>query len=134
MGAYALASYGYVRPTGDIDIWIRPTAENAERVYQALKQFGIPREWVQSAGDLTDSEAVFMFGVPPERIDILSSISGIDFDTAWANRQVAEFEVMTMQVPHWRDLLTNKRAAGRLKDAADAQWIEVVMKKRGEIL
>ncbi|HEX6961034.1 MAG TPA: hypothetical protein VF175_04155, partial [Lacipirellula sp.] len=79
-----------------------------------------------------DSDAVFVFGVPPERIDILTSISGVDFDTAWANRQRAEHEGMPVHVIHWRDLLTNKRAAGRLKDLADAQWIEVVMRRRGE--
>jgi hypothetical protein len=132
VGAYALACYGNARPTGDIDIWIRPTPQNSDRVYRALKQFGIPREWIQSAGELTDSDAVFVFGRAPERIDILTSITGVDFETAWINRQTAEYEGVCAVVPHWRDLLANKRATGRLKDAADAEWLEVVMRKRGE--
>jgi hypothetical protein len=134
VGAYAMASYGNVRATGDIDIWVRPTAENATKVWYALKAFGIPREWVKDKGELTDSDAVFMFGVPPERIDILTSITGVDFESAWANRQVAEFEGVQALVPHWRDLLANKRATGRLKDAADAEWIEVIMRRRGETI
>jgi hypothetical protein len=132
VGAYALACYGNARPTGDIDLWIRPTPENAERVYAALKRFGIPKEWVQNEGELTDSDAVFRFGVPPERIDILTSITGINFDAAWANRKLADYEGVQAHVIDWRDLLTNKRAAGRLKDLADAQWLEVVMRGRGE--
>jgi hypothetical protein len=132
VGAYALGAYGNPRPTGDIDFWVRPTPENAERVFDALKSFGIPRSWITSDIELTDPDAVFAFGVPPERIDILTSISGIDFDSAWANRQAADVDGIPAPVIHWRDLLTNKRAAGRPKDAVDAHWIEVVMRKRGE--
>lgn len=132
VGAYAMASYGNPRPTGDLDIWVRPTPENAARVFAALHRFGIPREWVQDPGELLDSDAVFAFGLPPQRIDLLTSISGLEFDDAWNNRQLAEYESIQAPVIHWRDLLTNKRAAGRLKDLADAQWLEVVMRNRGE--
>ncbi len=132
VGAYAMASYGNARATGDIGIWIRPTAENAERAYRAFASFGIPRQWIDNAGELTDSDAVFSFGCPPERIDALTSISGVPFDAAWANRKVAEYGGIQAHVIHWRDLLANKRAVGRLKDAADAEWLEVIMRGRGE--
>jgi hypothetical protein len=89
---------------------------------------------VQTEGELTDSDAVFVFGVPPERIDILNSISGVAFDSAWANREKADYEGVQAHVIHWRDLLTNKKSAGRLKDLADAEWLEVVMRRRGEEL
>lgn len=132
VGAYALAAYGNPRATGDIDIWVRPTAENAVRVWRALREFGIPKAWVKEPVDLTDSNAVFMFGVPPERIDILTSITAIVFEDAWANRRTAQYDGLSAPVLHWRDLLINKRATGRLKDAADAEWIETVMRNRGE--
>jgi hypothetical protein len=132
VGAYALACYGHPRPTGDIDIWVRPTPDNAQRVWEALRRFGIPAGWVQSPQELTDSDAVFSFGVPPHRIDILTSITSVAFDAAWENRQVAEYEGVHAPVLHWRDLLVNKQRTGRLKDAADAQWLQRVMRKRGE--
>ena len=132
VGAYALAAYGNPRATGDLDIWVRPTSENADRVWEALRLFGIPKSWVKEPIELTDSNAVFSFGVPPERIDILTSITAIGFENAWRNRSIAEYDGVATPVLHWRDLLTNKRATGRLKDAADAEWIERVMRSRGE--
>ena len=132
VGAYALAAYGNPRATGDLDIWVRSTNENAEGVWEALRLFGIRKSWVKEPIELTDSNAVFSFGVPPERIDILTSITAIGFDNAWGNRNVAEYDGISAFVLHWRELLTNKRANGRLKDAADAEWIEIVMRSRGE--
>ena len=132
VGAYALAAYGNPRATGDLDIWVRPTSENADRVWEALRLFGIPKSWVKEPIELTDSNAVFSFGVPPERVDILTSITAIGFQNAWSNRKIAEYDGVSTPVLHWRDLLANKRATGRLKDAADAQWIETVMRGRGE--
>lgn len=132
VGAYALGAYGNPRATGDLDLWVRPTAENADRVWNALRKFGIPKGWVKGPADLTDSDAVFMFGVPPERIDILTSITAVTFDAAWANRRTAVFDGLSAHVLDWRDLLANKRATGRLKDAADVEWIETVMRNRGE--
>lgn len=132
VGAYALAAYGNPRATGDLDIWVRPTGENAERVWEALRLFGIPKSWVKEPIELTDSNAVFSFGVPPERIDILTSITAIGFENAWGSRKVAEYDGVSAFVLHWRDLLANKRATGRLKDAADAEWIETAMRGRGE--
>lgn len=132
VGAYALAAYGNPRATGDLDIWVRPTEGNAKRVWEALRLFGIPRSWVKEPIELTDSNAVFSFGVPPERIDILTSITAIGFENAWGNRNIAEYDGVSAFILHWRDLLANKQATGRLKDAADAEWIAAVMRSRGE--
>src|SRR5438105_11811131 len=82
VGAYALAAHGLPRATGDIDIWVRPTAENAERVLQALQVFGAPLFDLQPA-DLVRHDTVFQLGVPPARIDILTGISGVRFEEAW---------------------------------------------------
>jgi hypothetical protein len=120
VGAYALALHGAPRASGDIDVFVRPSPSNAERVVQALAQFGAP---LQSAGvtaaDLAQPGAVYQIGLPPRRIDLLTEISGVSFDEAWASR--IETEVERRIVPFiGRDaLLKNKQAAGRPKDLAD---------------
>lgn len=83
VGAHALAAHGVPRATGDIDIWVRPSAENADRVMRALSAFGAPL-FDLSKDDLQRSDTVFQIGVPPGRIDILTGISGMTFDDAWS--------------------------------------------------
>lgn len=85
VGAYALSSHGYTRSTGDIDILVRPTAENASRVWQALVRFGAPLARI-TADDFTKLDVVFQMGLPPNRIDLLTEISGVSFDEAWDSR------------------------------------------------
>src|SRR5688572_20231108 len=85
VGAHALAVHGVPRATGDIDIWVRPTPSNAERVLQALTVFGAPL-FDLTKEDLERTDTVFQIGVPPGRIDILTGISGVTFDRAWENR------------------------------------------------
>jgi Nucleotidyl transferase of unknown function (DUF2204) len=120
VGAYALALHGAPRASGDIDLFVRPTPSNAERLFQALARFGAP---LQAAGvtaaDLAQPGAVYQIGLPPRRIDLLTEISGVSFDEAWASR--TETEVESRIVPFiGRDaLLKNKQAAGRPKDLAD---------------
>src|SRR5262245_23266748 len=91
VGAYAVAAHGIPRMTGDIDIWVRPTAENAQRVWRALLAFGAPTSRLQPA-DFCDADIVFQMGLPPHRIDILTSITGVDFDDAWSNRVESELD------------------------------------------
>ena len=91
VGGYAVIAHGYPRATGDIDIWVRPTPENAKRVMLALKRFGAP------LADLTEQDLVtpgliFQIGVVPNRIDILTEIDGVTFDEAWASRITARVE------------------------------------------
>ncbi len=118
VGAHALAAHGRPRATGDLDIWVRSTPENARRVYAALQRFGAPLEDLTLA-DLATPDVVYQIGVPPARIDILTSISGVTFEEGWASRittAVGELEVPVIG----RDrLIQNKRAAGRPRDLAD---------------
>lgn len=86
VGAYAMAFHVYVRATTEIDIWLRPTPENAHRVWEALGAFGAPTSHLTEA-DLHAPDMVYQFGVAPFRIDLLSGIDGVDFDDAWAKRQ-----------------------------------------------
>lgn len=123
IGAFALAAHGNPRSTGDIDLWVRPTRENAERVMRALHAFGAPLLGL-SVEDLVDEQTVFQIGVAPVRIDILTGIDGVAFDAAWARRVPVELGEVCVSVLSLEDLATNKRAAGRPKDLADLAWIE----------
>jgi hypothetical protein len=123
VGAYALAVHGHPRATGDIDLWVRPDAENAERVLQALKAFGAPLAQI-SADDFTQPEVVFQIGVSPRRIDILTSIDGVDFAEAWPERVEITVEKLMIAVISRRHLIQNKRAVGRPQDEADIDHLE----------
>ena len=122
VGAYALASHGLVRATSDIDIWVDPTPGNAERICAALLDFGAPREQV-SAEFLSRAGQVLQLGVTPVRIDILTSISGVEFTEAWGRRKQVEIDGMTIPVLGLSDLITNKKATGRPQDMVDLDWI-----------
>jgi hypothetical protein len=123
VGAHAMAVHGVPRGTQDLDVWIDVRAENAERVWQALATFGAP---LASLGlthdDLQQPNTVIQLGLPPNRIDLLTTISGIsDFDAAWDER--AELEVRGQRVPFLgrATLVDNKRATGRHKDLGDLE-------------
>jgi hypothetical protein len=123
IGAHAMAVHGRPRATGDLDIWVRPTADNAERVWRALAAFGAPLGELTS-NDLASSNLVFQIGVAPNRIDLLTSISGLSFDDAWPRRTAISLRGLTVPVIGRADLITNKRAAGRPRDLADVAELE----------
>ena len=123
VGAYALAMYGTARATGDIDIWVRPTKDNADRVWTALERFGAPRRNL-AREDLHAPDNVFQIGIAPNRIDILTSITGVEFDEAWPHRKQAQINGISVSVIGREQLLKNKRAVGRPKDLADAAWLD----------
>ena len=123
VGAYAMASHGLPRATGDMDIWIRAAPENAPRVWEAITAFGCPLHDL-SVEDLYTPDTVFQIGVAPRRIDILTSIDGVDFDDAWPGRYEAPIEGLSVPVIGREHLIQNKRAAGRPKDLADVAWLE----------
>jgi hypothetical protein len=118
VGAYAVGAHGIPRATGDIDIWVRPTRENASRVMRALKQFGAALLDLTEA-DLATEHTVFQMGVAPSRIDVITGISGVSFDQAWPARITVAIEGLTVPVIGRDDLLRNKAASGRPKDLAD---------------
>ncbi len=119
VGAYAMAAHGCPRSTGDIDFWVRATSENAKRVRQALARFGAPMSQV-SIDDFSTPEIAFQIGVAPQRIDILTSVSGVEFDDAWPKRLTADLDGVTAHVIGRDELIQNKLAAGRPKDLLDA--------------
>ncbi|MBZ5640222.1 MAG: hypothetical protein LAO51_15865 [Acidobacteriia bacterium] len=123
VGAYAMAVHGVPRATGDLDVWIRPSSDNATRAIAALRRFGAPLQDLTTS-DLCRPGTVFQIGVAPRRIDMLTAIDAVSFDEAWKARasiRVDDFEVWVIG----RDaLLKNKRATGRPRDRADAEQLE----------
>lgn len=120
VGAHALAAHGLPRATGHLDLWVNPTPENAGRVWHALVQFGAPLEQLTQE-DLSSEDVVFQIGVVPNRIDILTSITGVAFDEAWDNRTMIAIEGMSVPVLGRAELVRNKRAVGRTRDIADIE-------------
>ncbi len=123
VGAYALAVHGLPRATGDMDIWVRPTSDNAARVWKALVRFGAPLADLTPV-DLETPGTVFQIGVAPCRIDILTRISGVEFEEAWTSRFETELHGLPVSVVNRELLIRNKRSTGRPKDVADALWLE----------
>lgn len=123
VGAHALAAHGYPRATGDLDIWVRPTKGNADRVWQAIENFGAPHRNLRR-DDFYTPDTVFQIGVEPNRIDILTSIDGVEFDEAWPNRRPTTIDKISFHVIGREQLLKNKRATGRPKDLADVAYLE----------
>lgn len=125
VGAHALAVHGVVRTTGDLDIWVRPDPENAQRVWRALAAFGAPMEAMGlTLQDLGKPGTVYQIGLPPKRIDILTEISGVEFDEAWHSKVLQEADGLTVPFLGRRALLRNKQASGRTKDLADLELLE----------
>ena len=123
VGAYALAAHGLPRATGDIDIWVRNSSDNAQKIMDALTKFGAPLTNISKA-DFTSPDIVVQIGVEPCRIDLLTSISGVEFDAAWQNKVTIALEDVEIYVLSKADLLRNKSAAGRDKDQGDILWLE----------
>jgi len=123
VGAYAMGVHGYPRATGDIDIWVESSAENSARVYRAMVAFGAPLREIDESTFATPG-VVFQIGVAPRRIDIITTISGVQFDDARRQQQIAEIEGLPVPILSINDLIRNKRATGRDKDRLDADRLE----------
>jgi hypothetical protein len=122
VGAHALAVHGIPRATGDLDVWIATEAGNADRVFDALVRFGAPMAAMGvTREDLSRADQVVQIGLPPRRIDILTSISGVPFGEAWADRVSHEVEGVAIPFIGRASLVKNKRATGRAKDLADLE-------------
>jgi hypothetical protein len=120
VGAFALAFHGAPRASGDIDLFVRASTENAARIFDALTRFGAPlaAHGVQ-AQDFARPGTVYQIGLPPRRIDVLTEISGVTFDEAWDSRVSTEVEGRVVHLIGRDAFLKNKAAAGRPKDLAD---------------
>lgn len=124
VGAFALAAHGIPRATGDLDLWVRPRPDNAERVWRALLRFGAPVEVAGlSIEDLSRPGMVYQVGQPPRRIDVMTGIDGVAFDEAWPNRVVVTAGGLGFPCLGRSELVRNKEASGREKDRADLELL-----------
>lgn len=122
VGAHALSVHGVPRATVDLDVWIDRTPENARRVWEALARFGAPLDDLTvTVRDLERPDVVVQFGLPPFRIDVLTSVSGITFDEAWPGRVEGRFGDVPVPFLGRAALIRNKRASGRRKDLGDLE-------------
>lgn len=120
IGAHAVAFHARPRATKDLDLFIDPTPDNAERVLEAIRHFFGGSDLGLTTEDLTDTDAVVQLGVAPVRIDLLCSLSGVhSFAEAWKNRQQGSFGRVRAHFLSLDDLIQEKRAAGRDQDKAD---------------
>ena len=123
VGAYAMAAHGQVRATGDIDLWVENSRENAAKVMEALENFGAPLHEIEQE-DFEKADIVFQVGVAPRRIDILTSIDAVEFSEAWDGREEVRVSGLDVPVIGRPELIRNKLATGRMKDLADAAWLQ----------
>lgn len=119
VGGVAVAWHGYPRFTGDIDFFVRPSADNADAVLAALRAYGfgsldITRE------DLTKPNQVVQLGTPPNRIDLITSIAGVEFEVAWTHRVSGEIDGIAVNLIGREELIRNKESTGRPRDLGDA--------------
>ena len=120
LGAYALAFHGSPRYTGDIDFWINPTIENSKKIINVLKDFGFSSLNL-SENDFQEKDKVFQFGYPPYRIDVMTSVTGLDFDDCYPERNEITDENVKITFIDLVRLKINKKALGRPKDLADLE-------------
>jgi hypothetical protein len=130
VGGHAVAFHGHPRFTGDIDFLIRTTPANAHRVLGVLNAFGFGDLGIAER-DLLEAGRVVQLGHPPNRIDLLTSISGVDFDAAWQSRVQTFIDDQPVSLLGWDELLQNKRASGRQKDLADIEKLLAVARRKG---
>lgn len=123
VGGYAVGIHGHPRYTGDLDIWLLPENENAVKILKAIKDFGFGSLDIKEA-DLVKEDSVIQLGYPPLRIDLLTSIDGVQFDDCYPNRKIIEIDKLPVNFIGYADLIKNKRASGRHQDLGDIENLE----------
>jgi hypothetical protein len=122
VGAFAVAYHGYPRYTSDIDIFVEKSAENAELLIKAIHEFGFGDIGL-SKNDFLQKDQVIQLGVAPNRIDLMTSLSGVSFEEAWSSRELGEFGGTTLPFISRDMLKRNKAATGRSRDLADLEQL-----------
>ena len=121
----AVIAHGYPRLTRDMDLWVRPTADNGEKILAALKEFGVaPPDF--EAARFENPATMLILGTEPFRIDLLTDIPGVDFEAAWSERSSVTLDGETVPLISKSNLIKNKKAVGRLQDLADVEALEAV--------
>ena len=120
VGGYAFAVHAFPRFTNDLDIWIETDVKNAEKILQVLHDFGF-KELEVTIEDLTNPDRIIQLGYPPLRIDLLTDIDGVDFSTAWGNKDSSSYGKQKINIINRELFIRNKLASGRKKDKEDLE-------------
>ncbi len=123
IGGYAVAFHGHPRYTKDIDVWIGTDKENAENLINALHDFGFGSLGL-GVEDFLNPDDIIQLGYPPNRIDLLAALAGVEFDACYASRIVVEIQGTSVNFIDLENLKINKRATGRLQDLADLEKLK----------
>ena len=123
VGGYAVGIHGHPRYTGDLDIWLLPSQENAERIIHSIQEFGFGSLPI-TATDLQKEGMVIQLGYPPLRIDLLTSIDGVTFEECYPNKKVVAIDGLQVAFIGYQDLLKNKKASGRHQDLGDIENLQ----------
>ncbi|MEW6285628.1 MAG: DUF6036 family nucleotidyltransferase [Chloroflexota bacterium] len=123
VGGYAVALHGYPRYTKDIDIWVEMTPENASNIIKALEQFGFGSLGVKESDFITPDQ-MLQLGHPPRRIDILTTLPGVEFSECYASRIIVDVEGIPVNFIDLENLKKNKKATGRYQDLADLENLD----------
>ena len=122
VGGYAVGYHGYPRATGDMDLWVAVRQNNAEKLVVALREFGLNAPQLSADIFLQENQIIRM-GVPPMRIELLTTISGVDFDSCYPERIVDVIDSVEVHIINLKHLKQNKQASGRYKDLDDLQYL-----------
>ncbi len=129
IGAHAMGYHGYIRATGDFDVFVEPTSDNAQRVFLALKEFGVPVAlWNIGPEDFANPGKVIQIGQPPFRVDIITEMTGISFEEAAECSLMVTAGPLAFRIPAVEALIKNKRALAREKDLVDVSELEALRK------
>jgi hypothetical protein len=123
VGAHAVIFYAEPRYTKDLDVWVNPTSQNAKKVWKALSRFGAPLQDI-TLEEFTDPDVIYQIGLEPNRIDVLMSIPGVDFQSAKRNRVASSYVGVPIFIVGKADLIHSKRTAGRKQDLLDVERLE----------
>jgi hypothetical protein len=128
IGGYAVGYHGYARATEDMDIWVAIHPENAQKIFSALKAFGLDDSKLKPDLFLQKPKIIRM-GFPPMRLEITTSISGVEFDACYQTRIVDKIDGVEVNLIDLESLIRNKAASGRTKDTADVEKLEQIKRK-----
>lgn len=120
VGGYAVSIHGHPRYTGDLDIWLNPTQENATRILKTVNEFGLQALNLKNEDFLKEGNIV-QIGYPPLRIDLMTQIDGVNFKECFANRKIVAIDELEVNFIGYQDLLQNKKASGRARDMDDIE-------------
>ncbi|MCB9076805.1 MAG: hypothetical protein H6631_04385 [Anaerolineaceae bacterium] len=120
IGGYAVAFHGHPRYTKDLDVWIELSQGNAANILKALTQFGFGSLGL-TADDFLEPDQIIQLGYPPSRIDIVTTVEGVDFESCYSSRVVTTIDNVPMNFIDLENLKKNKKASGRLQDLADLE-------------